>query len=187
MKKMKKMGFVFLDRQEYPLSNVQEYIEMILYAVIVFSLPFILGHEQLLVGSVVNCALVLAALNLRGWKLLPVIILPSVGVFFAGLVFGSLTSSLVYMIPFIWLGNAVLVLSIKELVLDRKNNRFASLGFGAAAKTAVLFGSALALLWFGLVPAAFLVAFGALQLYTALIGGAGAIALQEAKRRLVAS
>ena len=184
---MKKMEFVSLNRQEYALGNLQEHVEMILYAVIVFSLPFILGHEQLLVGSVVNCALVLAALNLRGWKLLPIIILPSVGVFFAGLVFGSLTSSLIYMIPFVWIGNAVLVLSIKELALNRKNNRFASLGFGAAAKTVFLFGSALALLYFGLVPAAFLAAFGALQLYTAIIGGTGALAIQEIKRRIMAA
>lgn len=46
-------------KQEYKLSQVQEYAEMIVYAVVAFSLPFLLGHQQLLVGSVVNCALCL--------------------------------------------------------------------------------------------------------------------------------
>ena len=56
---------VSIFRQEYKLSQLQEYAEMFVYGGIAFLLPFILGHAQLLVGSVVNCALVLAALNLK--------------------------------------------------------------------------------------------------------------------------
>ena len=175
-----------LFRQEYQLSRVQEYAEMALYAVIAFSLPFLLGHEQLLVGSVVNCALVLAALNLKGARLLPVIILPSIGAYLAGLVFGVASPALLYMIPFIWVGNAVLVLCIKYFVLDKKTNRFAALGFGAAAKAAFLFISALALLSFSMVPAAFLTAMGIFQLVTALTGGVAALALQMGKRKFLA-
>lgn len=172
-----------LFRQEYALPRVQEYVEMALYSVIAFSLPFVLGHEQLLVGSVVNCALVLAALNLRGMRLLPVIILPSIGAYLAGLIFGVASSALLYMIPFIWLGNAVLVLGIKYFVLDKKTNRVAALGIGATAKAAILFLAAFALLSFQLVPAAFLTAMGIFQLATALTGGAAALALQVAKKR----
>ena len=119
-----------LFQQEYSLTRLQEYVEMLVYATISFSLPFLLGHEQLLVGAAVNCALVLAALNLKGARLLPVIILPSIGAFLAGLVFGAASPALLYMIPFIWVGNAVLVLCIKYFVLDKKTNRFAALGFG---------------------------------------------------------
>ena len=176
-----------LFRQEYSLSRAQEYIEMLLYAAIAFSLPFVLGHEQLLVGSTVNCALVLAALNLKGARLLPVIILPSVGVFFAGLVFGSLTPALLYMIPFIWAGNALLVVCIKYFVLDKKSNRVAALGAAAIAKSVFLFLAAFALLTFGMVPAAFLTAMGIFQLATALLGGSAALVLQMGKRRLLAA
>ena len=91
-----------LFQQEYLLSRIQEYVEMALYSVIAFSLPFLLGHEQLLVGAAVNCALVLAALNLRGARLLPVIILPSIGAYLAGLIFGVASPALLYMLPFIW-------------------------------------------------------------------------------------
>ena len=175
-----------LFRQEYSLSRVQEYVEMAIYSVIAFSLPFLLGHEQLLVGSVVNCALVLAALNLKGARLLPVIILPSIGAYLAGLVFGVASPALLWMIPFIWLGNAVLVLAVKYFVLDKKTNRVAALSIGATAKAAFLFLSALALLSFGMVPAAFLAAMGIFQLATALSGGAAALALQMGKKKFLA-
>jgi hypothetical protein len=173
-----------LFQQEYSLTRAQEYLEMAIYSVIAFSLPFILGHEQLLVGSFVNCALMLAALNLKGARLLPVIILPSIGAYLAGLIFGVASPALLCMIPIIWAGNALLVLCIKYLVLDKRTNRVAALGMGAAAKAAFLFLSAFALLSFGAVPAAFLAAMGIFQLATALLGGAGALALQEMKKSL---
>ena len=176
-----------LFQQEYPLQRIQEYVEMAAYSIIAFSLPFLLGHEQLLVGAVVNCALVLAALNLKGARLLPVIILPSIGAYLAGLIFGVASTALLYMIPFIWAGNAMLVLCIKYLMLDKKTNRAAALGIGATAKAVFLFLSAFALLSFAMVPAAFLTAMGIFQLATALLGGAAALGIQMAKKRLAAA
>jgi hypothetical protein len=174
-------------RQEYAISMMQEYAEMTLYALVAFLLPFILGHEQLVVGSVVNCALVLAALNLRGARLLPVILLPSIGALLAGMIFGPLSSSLIYMLPFIWLGNAILVLAVKEIALMANRNQLAALGAAAFAKTALLSASALLLFSFGLVPLQFIAAFGILQLATALCGGTAALGVQEAKRRIAAA
>ena len=175
-----------LFQQEYRLSRVQEYVEMAVYSAIAFSLPFILGHEQLLVGAAVNCALMLAALNLKGARLLPVIILPSVGAYLAGLIFGVASPALLYMIPFIWAGNALLVLAIKHFVLEKKASRAAALGFGAAAKALFLFLSAFALLSFGMVPAAFLTTMGIFQLATAALGGAAALGLQAGKKKFFA-
>jgi len=176
-----------LFRQEYSLSSIQEYAEMAAYSIIAFSLPFLLGHEQLFVGAAVNCALVLAALNLKGARLLPVIILPSIGAYLAGLLFGAASSALLCMIPFIWAGNALLVVCIKHFVLGKKANRLAALGIGAAAKAALLFVSSLALLSFGMVPAAFLAAMGVFQLATALLGGTAALMLHETKKKFAAS
>lgn len=176
-----------LFKQEYALSLLQEYTEMIIYAFIAFSLPFILGDQQLIVGSVVNCALVLAALNLRGARLLPVIILPSIGALLAGMVFGPLSASLVYMLPFIWLGNAILVLAVKRMVLVEKKGRLTALGTGAFAKTSLLAAAAFSLFSAGIVPSQFILAFGILQLATALCGGAAALGLQEAKKSFSAA
>ncbi len=171
-------------KQEYRLTYFQEYMEMAIYAVAAFSIPFIFGSQQLLVGSVVNCALVLAALNIRGRKLLPVLLLPSVGAYAAGMIFGSASMALLTMIPFIWLGNALLVLAIKQLTLSMKRNRVLALVAGSGFKAGFLFVIAFSLFGLGLVPAAFLTAMGVIQLATALMGGAAALLLQEAKKRV---
>jgi hypothetical protein len=175
---------VSLFKQEYRLSEVQEYAEMAIYATVAFALPFLLGGQQLLVGSVVNCVLVLAALNIRGKKLLPVILLPSVGAYLAGMIFGVASSALLIMIPFIWVGNSILVFSMKKLTLSMKKNRILSLGVGAAVKSGFLFLAAFILFSFGFVPAVFLTAMGIVQLVTASVGGATALVLQEGKKRI---
>lgn len=126
----------------------------------------------------------LAALNLRGKRLLPVILLPSIGAYAAGLIFGVASSALLIMIPFIWIGNSILVFSMKKLTLSMKKNRVVSLVVGSGAKAAFLFISAFVLFSFGLVPAIFLTAMGILQLGTALIGGSAALILQEAKKHV---
>jgi hypothetical protein len=171
-------------KQEYSLSHVQEYVEMVIYAAIAFAIPFVLGAPQLLVGSVVNCALVLAALNLRGKRLLPVILLPSIGAYATGMLFGVASSALLIMIPFIWIGNSILVFTMKKLTLSMKKNRIVSLGIGAGAKAGFLFLAAFVLFSFGFLPAVFLTAMGILQLATALIGGGAGLVLQEGKKHI---
>jgi len=167
--------------QEYKLSEKQENIQLLAYSVASFVIPMVLKQPQVLVGSFVNMMLILAALNLRGKKLLPVIILPSLGVLAGGYLFGGLATSLVYLLPFIWIGNAILVLAVKHFKLHEKKNFFLTLGIGAAAKAGFLFGITFLLVSLSVVPAAFLTAMGALQLVTAITGGALAFTVQKAK------
>lgn len=174
--------FSFLNKREYEFSHLQENVEMGVYAALSFFVPFFLSHPQMFVGTIVNAALVMAAFNLRGKKLLPVIMLPSIGVLSAGVLFGQFTSALLYMIPMIWLGNAILVFGIKEFVLHRKMHKLAGLGLGAIAKTVFLFMGAYAMINFGLLPAAMLAAMGMMQLQTAVLGGVFAISVQHLKK-----
>jgi hypothetical protein len=175
----------YANEQEYEISNFQENIEFVLYALVCFLVPFFFSKSQIFTGIVVNAALVLAALNLKGLKLLPIILMPSIGVLAAGVIFGALTPALLYMIPFIWVANAVIVIAVKELFLKRKINRFATLGIGAGAKTLLLFGAAFALFSFGTVPALFLTTMGVMQLMTAISGGMIALGVHEAKKQIV--
>lgn len=170
-------------RQEYELKHAREYVETFAYALVSFSIPFLFLHEQLFVGTAVNAALILAALNVRGIRLLPIIVLPSLALFIGGVAFGTDTSFLVRMMPFIWLGNAALVWSIKELYLEKKKSKWAALGIGATAKAGFLFASAFALYSFGLLPVIFLTSMGAYQFITAITGGIVAFGIQEAKKR----
>lgn len=170
-------------RQEYQISNIQELIELAVYSALAFFVPMFMHQTQFLVGSLVNMALVLAALNLRGIKLLPVILFPSLGVIAGGYLFGGFTIYLVYTLPFIWLGNALIFLAFKYAHLNEKMPFFSTLWIAAGAKTAVILGSAFVLVSLAIVPNTF-IDIGMLQLFTALVGGTMAFAVQKIKNKI---
>jgi len=172
--------------QEYVLSNVYQYFEMVVYTVFCFFVPLMIGHPQIAVGIVVNALLIASALNIKGYKLLPVIISPSLGALSRGILFGPFTIFLVYMIPFIWIGNAILVFSFKWLRLKLKKNYWLTLTIGSLFKAGFLFGTAFVLYSLNIVPAVFLTAMGVIQLVTAFAGGIAAYGFQAVKRRVLA-
>jgi hypothetical protein len=176
-----KKSFFYL--QDYQLTNIQENIEMFGYAIVSFIFPMLLSHPQLLVGSVVNSALVLSALNLKGYKTLPVILLPSIGVFTAGLIFGSLTKFLLYIIPFIWIGNALFVFSIKKLNLENRMNKYYGIIVSIIIKCGFLFLSTYVMVKLNILPVVFLTSMGIFQVYTALIGASFALVVQQVKKK----
>lgn len=165
--------------QEYAVDWARQNVRLIAYGLPAFFLPFFLGHPQWLVGSVVNCLLVVAALELQGRNLLPVILLPSLGALSRGLLFGPFTPFLAIMVPFIWAGNALLVAGMKSLYLKFKQNYWVSLGASALLKTVFLFACAFALVNSSVLPALFLTTMGATQFVTAAAGGALAFALTK--------
>lgn len=177
----------FWNKQDYNIGLIQENIELIIYSMLAFLVPFTIGHPQIVVGILVNAAIVLAALNLKNYKLLPVIILPSIAVLSRGLILGPFTMFLIYMIPFIWIGNFILLYAFRELKLKRKMNSILTLVIGAVAKTTFLFGVALLLVNLNVIPAIFLTSMGVLQLYTALAGGAIALGIHEMKKKMIDS
>ena len=66
----------------------QQVIELVAYSFIAFFIPFFIGHPQLLVGTMVNAALILSGVYLKRNFLLPVIFMPSIAVLSRGLIFG---------------------------------------------------------------------------------------------------
>ena len=67
-------------------------------------------NSQLIVGSVVNTALIVAAINLKGWKkIVGIVTMPSISTILSGYVFKSASVYMAYMIPAIWIGNFVLI------------------------------------------------------------------------------
>lgn len=174
-----------LNLQEYYLSYNQEILELFIYSGICFLLPFFFGHSQFITGTLVNATLILSALNLKGYKLLPSIILPSVGALSAGLLFGGFTWYLIYFIPFIWIGNSILIVSFKYFKLNEKLNYFATLFIGSSLKSAFLFSIAYCLVSLEIVPNTFLIIMGIMQLMTALSAGIIAYPIQKLKKTMV--
>ena len=128
-----------LNLQDYFLRNSYQYFEMVVYCAVGFFVPFVIGHPQIAVGIIVNAMLVTSALNLKGWKIVPIIILPSLAMLSRGLLFGPFTIYLVYLIPFIWIGNLILVLSFKWFKLKFNRNYWLTLVLGALFKSGFLF------------------------------------------------
>lgn len=170
--------------QEYFIKNSYQHLEMFVYSLIGFFIPFIISHPQIVVGITVNTMLILAALNIKNYKLLPIITLPSIGVLTKGLIFGQFTIFLLYMIPFIWIGNTILVYCIKLFKLKLKLNYWPALIISAMFKTGFLFSTAFILFKLNLIPVMFLTAFGIMQIITALSGGIAASIIHNTKKKL---
>jgi len=173
-----------LDSRVLRLGEKFEFAEFLFLGLLAFLIPFLVGHPQLLVGVLVNAFLVVASLNLDAKKVMGLALLPSLGAIARGMLFGPFTFALVFMVPFIWAGNVLLILAMKYLFGEKKVNYFLSLGAGALLKAGLLFSSAYLLLQFGLVPALFLTAMGIMQLITAVGGGIVAYVLWKGGARL---
>lgn len=170
----------------------------IILSTISFVIPFSLGQPQILVGSLVNAAIIMSAVYLPSNLALPVIILPSLAVLLRGLIFGPFTYFLVIFLPAIWVGNWLLFIIMKKChsgdfaagedsrirwrfwsspsnalraSQNDKVNYFISLFIAALIKSLFLYSFALILVNLKIAPKLFLTTMGLTQFLTAASGG----------------
>jgi len=168
----------------YETSKVVDIIEFSILSAVAVLIPLLLRHPQLLVGSVVNFVLIIAGINVKGWKkIIPLVVLPSVSALAGGYLFGPFTVFLMYFVPFIWIGNSILVLIFKWLYAVKRANYFVVLLIAAILKAGFLFGMAFLLVESSVVPSVFLKAMGMTQFLTALIGGSAVFPVNSLYRR----
>ena len=145
-----------VNKKAYELSKTGEIIQTILIilgallvpAVVPQLLQAIFGktswiatNSQIIVGSIVNTALIMAGINMKGWrKILLVATLPSLSAVGSGYIFGSLSKVTIFMIPGIWLGNFSLIMLMKYLYVSKKMNYVLSAIIAIAVKVAIIFG-----------------------------------------------
>lgn len=171
-------------------SKQTDVIQTILIFLVAFLVPTFLGNlitnvfgktsviasnSQLIVGSIVNVALIVSALNLNGpLKILGVVTMPSVSTVLSGYVFKTASPFMAYMIPAIWIGNFLLIYMYKLIVVSKKKNYIVASIVGIALKVAVIFGGFSLLNAFGIFPpklvANLQVAMSTTQIITATIG-----------------
>jgi len=146
-------------------------LSQIFVPVAAFAIPFVLSGPQILVGTLVNSILFYTAKKLDQKFLWAVAALPSLGALIHGVLFANFTPFLLYFLPFIWLGNMVLIKTFRSIngVLPVK------VVVSAIFKTLILYLSALLYFNMSIVPQLFLTSMGMIQLITALFGGALAI------------
>lgn len=132
-------------------------------------------NSQIIVGSIVNTALIISALNLKGvFKIAGVVTMPSISTILSGYVFKTASTYMVWMIPAIWIGNFALVFAYKLLVVSQKRNYFFVGIVGVIIKVAIIFGMFSLFRVFNVFPDKIVtnlqVAMGTTQVITATIG-----------------
>lgn len=157
-----------LSQTAYDFSKKEDTIQTILLALLLFLVPTFLGkilsgvfgaqsvvatNSQLIIGSIVNSALVISALNLKGWKkIVLVTTMPSISTIVSGYIFGPVSIPMLYMMPAIWLGNFALIFSFKFLMLKKKQYYWLSAIVGIIAKVLIIFGLFSLIKLFGVFP-----------------------------------
>lgn len=196
---MEKEGI--LSKTAYDFSKKVDVIQTIIIALLAFLVPTFLGrllsvifgahsfvatNSQLIVGSIVNCALVVSAINLKGWKkILFIVTMPSISTIASGYIFGPLSMPMVYMIPAIWAGNFALIYAFKYIMLKKEKNYFLAGVVGIVAKVAIIFGFFSILNAFGVFPAKAVAtlqkSMSLIQLITATVGTMLAFGIYKAE------
>ena len=131
-----------INKRVKDFSKTSDTIQTILIFLLALLVPTFLGNiinntfgktsviaqnSQIIVGSIVNTALIISAINLKGWKkILGVVTMPSISTILSGYVFKSASVYMVYMIPAIWIGNFVLIYAYKWIMLEKEKNYFFS-------------------------------------------------------------
>jgi riboflavin transporter len=143
--------------------------------------------NQFLVGPIVNAILLIAAFMCGTWWGAFIGILTPI----TALILGQLNSALSPFIPFIMIGNVLIVVAFGLLKNCRAGGKYAGVILGAALKYAFLSISATKLIHFfnisfnEKVQKNLIVAMGTAQLTTALIGGAIALTLIAALKNKI--
>ena len=179
-----------LNKTIYNFSEKIDIIQTIIIGLIAFLVPTFLAqlinvvfgaqsiiatNSQIIVGSIVNSALIISAINIKGWKkIIGIVTMPSISTILSGYVFKSASVYMVYMIPAIWFGNFVLIYAYKFIMLGKKQNYFLAGIVGVIAKVLVIFGAFEILNAFQIFPSKLVAnlqnAMGITQLITATIG-----------------
>ena len=151
-------------RLDYILLN--RYVQLSTFYIILFLFPILLPRPQFLLGTLINFLLILGITQFKFKQILPALFLPSIASYTYGLLFGSATHFLLYLIPVIGVGNIVYVLIYKYIRKEYLNILIAS-----SLKAIFLFSSVLVLNKIIGLPSIFLTSMGVIQLFTALTGG----------------
>lgn len=167
--------FDTVSQAKYSLLRLNENLLLTAFALLIFFIP-VVWHStsfpnQLIVGIIVNALLAGCALLVSFKKALPVMLLPAIAALLSGAIFGGFFVYLLYLVPFIWAGNAVFVYSIKAIHIVNKRNYLAAIAVSSVFKAAIIGGFTALLIAAGLVPAVFLIPMSLIQLITALAGG----------------
>ena len=145
-----------LNQVTYPLSKKGQIVQWVALSILIFLVPMVIpmfisgifgktswiaSNSQYVVGTIVNISLIIAGINVKGWKqIIGLITLPSISAIANGFIFKSANIYTVYMIPAIWIGNFVFVYIYRKLSIHNKVNYFLTSIIAILLKVAAIYG-----------------------------------------------
>lgn len=152
----------------YPLSKKNEIVQLILLSIFIFLVPMIIpkvlttvfglnswisSNSQYVVGTIVNTVLIVAGLNVKGWKqIITLITLPSLSAINSGLIFKTANIYSVYMIPAIWIGNFTFIYIYRKLLVQSKLNYILTSVIAILTKVGIIYLGFRILIMISIIP-----------------------------------
>lgn len=157
-----------------------EKVQLLITYSLAVLLPLLIPKPQILLGTLVNALFIFSVTRFGLKKTLPLLLVPSLLSYTQGLLFGSSTIFLLYIIPFIAISNLALIYLYNKIKLP-----YVNILISASIKALILYCAALLLMKFTNMPGAFLQAMGMIQFITAILGTAlVALLLRKSKLNL---
>jgi len=127
----------FLEKADWRFDKKAEQLHLVLISILAFLTPALMGYCQVVGVVGTGILLTFAAIGMRGRNIIPVILLPPLGLFFFARLFGIETGFSIEVIPILWIVNFVYVSSFKYLNY-RINAGYWEAGIGASLLQALI-------------------------------------------------
>jgi len=142
-----------------------EKVQLVITYSLAILLPLLIPKPQILLGTLINALFIFSVTRFGLKKTIPLLLIPSILSYTQGLLFGSSTIFLLYLIPFIAISNFALIYLYKKI-----NIPYVNILISASIKALILYSAVLLLMKLTNMPQAFLQAMGMIQFITALLG-----------------
>ena len=142
-----------------------EKVQLVITYSLAILLPLLIPKPQILLGTLINALFIFSVTRFGLKKAIPLLLIPSILSYTQGLLFGSSTIFLLYLIPFIAISNFALIYLYKKI-----NIPYVNILISASIKALILYSAVLLLMKLTNMPQAFLQAMGMIQFITALLG-----------------
>ena len=142
-----------------------EKVQLVITYSMAILLPLLIPKPQILLGTLINALFIFSVTRFGLKKTIPLLLIPSILSYTQGLLFGSSTIFLLYLIPFIAISNFALIYLYKKI-----NIPYVNILISASIKALILYSAVLLLMKLTNMPQAFLQAMGMIQFITALLG-----------------
>lgn len=145
---------------------------------VAFALPLLVSGPQILTGTLVNSFFFLVTERKFSRRyVMTIAMLPSIGAVTHGALFGPFTPFLLYFLPFIWLGNVMLIMTFS--FLKEPFEKPIGILTSSLFKSVFLYVSAFLFVNLRIVPKIFSTSMGIIQFLTAILGGILAILISR--------